>query len=64
MSRGKGDYTMNAKVVTFQIKRDMQAEVVRVFEEFVVPGAKKQKGFRGGILLTDPNTGKATSISL
>ena len=55
---------MNAKVVTFQVKPDRQGEVVRLFEEFVVPGAKKQKGFRGGILLTDPNTGKATSIAL
>jgi len=55
---------MNAKVVTFQLKPGRQAEVVRLFEEFVVPGAKKQKGFKGGILLTDPNTGKATSIAL
>ena len=55
---------MNAKVVTFQIKPGKQAEVVRLFEEFVVPGAKKQKGFMGGILLTDPTRGKATSIAL
>jgi quinol monooxygenase YgiN len=55
---------MNAKVVTFQIKPGKQTEVVRLFEEFVIPGAKKQKGFKGGILLTDPNTGKATSIAL
>jgi quinol monooxygenase YgiN len=55
---------MNAKVVIFQIKPGRQAEVVRLFEEFVIPGAKKQKGFRGGMLLTDPNTGKATSIAL
>ena len=55
---------MNAKVVTFQIKPGKQAEVIRLFEEIVIPGAKKQKGFKAGILLTDPNTGKATSIAL
>ena len=55
---------MNAKVVTFQIKPGKQAELVRLFNEFVVPGAKKHKGFKGGMLLTDPNTGKATSVAL
>jgi len=55
---------MNAKVVTFQIKPGKQAELIRLFNEFVVPGAKKHKGFKGGMLLTDPNTEKATSVAL
>jgi quinol monooxygenase YgiN len=55
---------MNAKVVTFHVKPGKQGEVVRLFDEFIIPGAKKQKGFKGGILLTDPDTGKATSIAL
>jgi len=55
---------MNAKVVTFQIKPGKQAELTRLFNEFVVPGAKKHKGFKGGMLLTDPNTEKATSVAL
>jgi len=55
---------MNAKVVTFRVKLGKQAELVRLFDEFVIPGAKKHKGFKGGMLLTDPNTGKATSIAL
>jgi quinol monooxygenase YgiN len=55
---------MTAKVVTFQIKPGKQDEVVRLFKEFVIPGAEKQRGFRGGLLLTDANTGKATSIAL
>ena len=55
---------MHAKVVTFQIKTGRTEEVVRLFQEFVVPGAGKHKGFRGGLLLTDPDTGKARSIAL
>lgn len=55
---------MNAKVVTFQIKPGKRDEVVRLFREFVIPGAEKQKGFKGGLLLTDPDTGKGTSIGL
>jgi heme-degrading monooxygenase HmoA len=55
---------MFAKVVHFQVKPGRQDEVVRLFNEFVIPGAKKQKGFKGGLLLTDPDTGKAASIAL
>ena len=53
---------MYAKVVTFQIKPGDRDEVIRLFHDFVVPGARKHKGFKGGLLLTDPNTGKGTSI--
>jgi len=54
---------MHAKMVTFQIKAGKREEVIRLFQEFVVPGANKQKGFRGGLLLTKPDTGKATSVA-
>jgi len=54
---------MKAKVVTFRIKPDKEREVIRLFNEFIVPGAKKYKGFRGGLLLTDPGTGEAKSIA-
>jgi heme-degrading monooxygenase HmoA len=55
---------MYAKVVTFQIKPGKRDEVIRLFQDFVVPGASKRKGFKGGLLLTDPNTDKGTSIGL
>jgi len=55
---------MFAKVVNFQIKPGKRDEVVRLFQEFVIPGAEKQKGFKGGLLLTNSNTGKAASIAL
>lgn len=55
---------MHAKVVTFQIKPGRRENVSRLFREFVVPEAEKLKGFKGGMLLTNPNTGKATSVAL
>ncbi|MEJ2682991.1 MAG: antibiotic biosynthesis monooxygenase [Candidatus Sulfobium sp.] len=55
---------MQAKVVTFQIKPGRRDEFIRLFQEFVVPGARKHKGFKGGLLLTDPKTGKGTSVAL
>ncbi len=55
---------MKAKVVRFQIKQGKSDEVIRLFEEFVVPGAMKQKGFIGGMLLTESHTENATSIAL
>jgi quinol monooxygenase YgiN len=60
----EGETQMNAKVVTFRIKPGKKEEVIRLFSEFIVPGAKKLKGFRGGLLLTDPGTGQAKSIAL
>jgi len=36
---------MHAKVVTFQIKQGKRDEVIRLFNEFVVPGAAPP--FRG-----------------
>ena len=55
---------MYAKVVKFKVKPGMKDEVVRLFQEFVVPGAEKQKGFKAGMLLTDPNTDEAMSVAI
>src|SRR5271169_5180645 len=55
---------MYAKVVTFLIKPGERDEVIRLFHDFVVPGARKQEGFKAGLLLTDPDTGKGTSIGI
>ena len=55
---------MRAKVVTFQIQPGKRDEAGRIFKEYVIPAAKKQKGFKAGILLTEPDTGKGVSIGL
>jgi len=60
----QGGHAMHAKVVHFQIKPGKKDDVIRLFGEFIVPGAEKQKGFKSGMLLTDPNTDKALSIAL
>jgi len=53
---------MHAKVVTFHVQPGKRDEAVRIFKEYVIPAAKKQKGFKAGILLTEPDTGKGVSI--
>ena len=62
IGRWKGETIMYAKVVTFEIKPGKRDEVIRLFKDFVVPGARKHKGFKGGVLLTDPKTGQGKSI--
>ena len=55
---------MHARVVTFQVQPGKREEAVRLFKEEVVPAAHRQKGFKGGLVLTDPNTGKGMTIGL
>jgi heme-degrading monooxygenase HmoA len=38
--------------------------VVRIYQESVLPAAKEQRGFRGALMLTGPDTGEGVSISL
>lgn len=39
-------------------------EAVRIYQERVVPAAREEEGFRGALMLTDPDTGEGLSISL
>ena len=55
---------MHAKVVTFQIQPGKRDEAVRLFNESVIPAAMKEKGFRAGMLFTEPLTGKGISVGL
>lgn len=55
---------MYARVVTVHIQPDRLDEVIAVYRDSISPAAKKQKGQRGGYLLTDRETGKALSIAL
>jgi hypothetical protein len=55
---------MHARVAFFNINAGKREEAVSLFRDDVVPAAKKQKGFSGGLLLTDPATGKGISIGL
>jgi heme-degrading monooxygenase HmoA len=55
---------MHARVVTTQLQPGKTDEAIRVYRDSVVPAARKQKGFKGGLLLTDRATGKGISIAL
>lgn len=54
---------MYARVAYTQVQPGQTDEAIRLYRESVTPDARLQKGYRGGILLTDRGTGKAISIS-
>lgn len=54
---------MYARVVYTQVQPGQTDEAIRIYRESVTPVARQQKGYRGGILLTDRGTGKGISIS-
>ena len=55
---------MYARVVSMEtLPMDMR-EAVRIYQESVLPAAKKQRGFRGALMLTDRDTGEGVSITL
>ena len=54
---------MFARVTIVQSKTDKLDEIVKVYEDSVVPAAKSQKGYRGAHLLIDRKTGKGISIT-
>jgi heme-degrading monooxygenase HmoA len=55
---------MHARVVSMEVLPINTREAVRIYQDLVVPAAKEQRGFRQALLLADPDTGEAVSISL
>jgi heme-degrading monooxygenase HmoA len=55
---------VHARVVSMETLPMSMGEAVRIYQELVVPAAKEQRGFRGALMLTDPDTGEGVSISL
>ena len=55
---------MFARFTIVQVDADKVDEVIKLYEDSVVPAAKSQKGQRGAYLFTDRKTGKGYSISL
>jgi len=53
---------MHARVVTVQIQPGKTDEAIGIYRD-VVSAGKAQKGFKGALLLTDPNTGKGLSVT-
>lgn len=55
---------MHARVVSMEMLPMNVREAVRIYQERVVPAAREEEGFRGALMLTDPDTGEGLSISL
>ena len=55
---------MYARVVLGTMQLDKNDQAVEIYKNSIVPAAKEQKGFKGGNLFTDDQTGKFISITL
>ncbi len=55
---------MYARAVNLQFQTGKVDEASRIVNESIVPVMKEQKGFKGQLLLTQRDTGKAISINL
>ena len=55
---------MFARLTTVQVNVEKIDEVIKIFNDSVVPAAKSQTGYSGAYLLTDRKTGKGCALSL
>jgi heme-degrading monooxygenase HmoA len=55
---------MHARAVNIQFKLGKIEEASGIVRDSIVPAMKGQKGFKGQLLLTQSDTGKAISINL
>ncbi len=53
-----------ARVLTYEIPPAKLADAVRLWQEQVMPALRGQAGYAGGLLLTNPQSGKTLAISL
>lgn len=60
----KGSEIKYARVTTAQVQPGKMDELVRTHLDSVLPAARQQKGYAGGLVLTNPDTGKAEIIAL
>ncbi|MGA7459258.1 MAG: hypothetical protein WBW69_03490 [Candidatus Korobacteraceae bacterium] len=55
---------MYARNISFRLKSNMQSDYTRTFENQILPLLRKQKGFKDEIMLSNPGSQDAVSISL
>ena len=55
---------MYARVTTFHLNVKSMEDATKVYEESIIPAAKKQAGFRNAFFLTNRNAGKFVSITI
>jgi heme-degrading monooxygenase HmoA len=54
---------MYARMMALFIRPERLDDAIRLFRTSVVPGARKQKGFRGACMLTDRQAGKCVAVT-
>ena len=47
-----------------QVKSGKMQELIKVYDDLVVPAQKAAKGYQGSYLMTDASSGKAIAISI
>ena len=55
---------MYARVSQVTIQPDRISEATEIYQDRVVPALEAQKGFKGAVLLTQPESGRGISITL
>jgi heme-degrading monooxygenase HmoA len=55
---------MRARVVMVRTQLGKADETANLYRDSVVPAAKQQPGFKGALLLVDPDTGKGLSVTM
>lgn len=55
---------MFARATTTQMKAEKLDEAIALFRDSVMPEARKQKGFKGGHLLVDRETGRGVAVTV
>ncbi len=55
---------MYARIITSQLKIGMLQQAISIWRQSIVPSLKNTKGFQGGYMTSDPNTGKGMVVTL
>ena len=54
---------MYVRMVFFEFKPESVGDAIQLFRNGVIPGAKKQKGYRGANFMVDRQTGSAVAMT-
>ncbi|MCI0904355.1 MAG: antibiotic biosynthesis monooxygenase [Chloroflexi bacterium] len=55
---------MHVRVTNVQLKPGKMQDLIKAYDDSVVPAQKAQKGYQGSYLMTDASSGKALAISV
>jgi heme-degrading monooxygenase HmoA len=55
---------VHARVVDLRVRPGDTKEMIRIYRNSVMPAHRRQRGFTGAMLLTDPDTGIGISVTM